>query len=475
MSARPVVAAAAAALAAGTIALLLAGAGDDGSPGGRTAAVTVDARHGGRVVPRSFLGLSIEWDSVVPYTGPRAGRRAALLRVLAPLERAAGSPLRLRIGGDTADQAWFNPDHRARPPTVLQDVGPATLDAIAWLAGGLGGPVTLGLNLALADPGNAARLARAAQRRLPPGALAAVEIGNEPDLYTHARTFRRGGHLHRRVRKRTTYGPAAYGRDVDAYLPRLRAALGPDVRMVVGGTAGPGWWPALPALLRRWHGRADVVAAHLYALPSCEAATPGADWLMSPAASRDRVATLAPLQRIARRARLPLQVAELNSAACGGRPGLTDTPAAALWLTDTLFALLAQGAQAADVHTWRGAAYAPFVVDGTRGAVARPPLDGMLAFARAAPSGSRLVPASVRGGDGLRAWATVDRRGVQRVALLAPRRAAARVSLGARDRRCGRLWRDRGRGATGVCSSRGAYAVRLPGRSVAVLTVPPGR
>src|SRR5439155_17305822 len=147
------------------------------------------------------------------YAGPTARRRFELVRLLSAVSRAAGAPLALRVGGDSADQAWWNPHRRARPRTVLQDLTPATLQSVGWLARGLGGPVTLDLNLALANPANALALARAARRGLPRGALSTLEIGNEPDLYTSARTFRVPGHVHRRLRKRARYGPTAYGHD----------------------------------------------------------------------------------------------------------------------------------------------------------------------------------------------------------------------------------------------------------------------
>src|SRR4051812_34358594 len=79
---------------------------DDDVP--RPAVVRIVPARAGPVVPASFLGLSIEWDSVLPYTGPAGHRRRDLLRVLAPVARAAGTPLALRIGGDTGDQAWWN-------------------------------------------------------------------------------------------------------------------------------------------------------------------------------------------------------------------------------------------------------------------------------------------------------------------------------------------------------------------------------
>src|SRR3954453_1356555 len=102
--------------------------------GGGEAVVQVDEGVRGAGGPRSFLGLSMEWDSVLPYAGPRDARRTGLFRVLDPVRRAAGAPLRLRIGGDTADQAGGNPSEWPRPPGVLQDVGGATAMGIGWLA-----------------------------------------------------------------------------------------------------------------------------------------------------------------------------------------------------------------------------------------------------------------------------------------------------------------------------------------------------
>jgi hypothetical protein len=355
---------------------------------------------------------------------------------------------------------------------VLQDITPVTLRAVAWLRRALGGPVTLDVNLALRDPRNALALARAAGRQLPRGALETVEIGNEPDLYTRSRTFHVPGHVHRRLRKHGTYGPDVYGRDAARYLDVLSRGLRPPARLAVAGFAGPKWWSALPGLLHRWGDGPGAVSGHLYALPRCGGAAPHLSWLLSIEASRARARALAPLAAIARRHNLPLRITELNSAACGGRRGLSDTFAAGLWLTDTLFALVREGVVQADVHTWAHARYEPFAVFGPSGARARPPLAGMVAFARAAPAGSRLIAVAVHGAKGVRAWATVDGAGTVRIALIAASRA--RVTVAAPGRGCGSVWvasRTRTRERP-VCPRRERLAVALPLRSLAVLTLP---
>jgi hypothetical protein len=433
------------------------------------ALVQIDTGRAGRTVPRSFLGLSIEWDSVEAYAGPRGRRRTGLRALLAPLVRETGG-LALRIGGDTADQAWWNPGASRRPATVLQDVTPATLAAVAWLAGSVRGPVTLDVNLALGDPHNALALARAARRRLPPGSLETLEIGNEPDLYTRARVFHVPGHVHRRVRKRARYDAGAYRRDVGPYLDVLSKRPRPAARLEVAGFAGPAWWSSLPGLLDSARGRVGALSGHLYALPRCGGRAPPPSWLLTAAASRGRAASLARLVALGRRRGLPVRVTELNSAACGGRPGLSDSFVAALWLTDTLFALLRDGVDQADVHTWAHARYALFDVAGTR-ARARPPLTAMLAFARAAPPASRLVATSGKLGS-LRVWATIDARRTIRLALVAP--SAVRVAVPIDGGRCGEAWvaTARGRSTARICPRRGRMVIALPARSLAVLSLP---
>jgi hypothetical protein len=430
--------------------------------------VQIDQSRVLRTVPPSFLGLSTEWDSLAAYAGPTGRRRAGLRALLAPLVAQSGG-LALRVGGDTADQAWWNPRGRPRPPTILQDVTPATLDTIGWLARALGGPVTLDVNLPLADPSNARALAQAARQRLPRRSLDTIEIGNEPDLYTRGRVFRVPGHIHRRLRKHVRYDAATYRRDVTAYLAVLSRRPAPAARLAIAGFAGRAWWPSLPGLIDAVRGQVGALSAHLYALPRCGGRAPPVSWLLTTTASRARAASLTPLIAIGNRQRLPVRVTELNSAACGGRPGLSDSFASALWLTDTLFALLSEGVDQADVHTWAHARYALFDVTRT-GASARPPLTAMIAFARAAPPGSRLVGTRGQGGR-LRAWATVDSSRTVRVVLIAPTAVRARVVP--TGSRCAVAWvaSRRGRHTTRVCPRHGRIEIALPARTLAVLTM----
>ncbi|HEX2102101.1 MAG TPA: hypothetical protein VHF51_00480 [Solirubrobacteraceae bacterium] len=440
-------------------------------------------------MPASFLGVSIEWTSVEPFGG---AARPGVVGLLRRVSRAAGAPLALRVGGASAEEAWWNPAGRARPPSIRQDLGPRTLDALARLARGLDAPVTVGLNLQLGDPANALALARAAQRRLG-GRLDALEVGNEPDLYTTARDV--GPPPVRRLRKRERYTPGDYVRDAGRFLEAVVPGLPRPPWSVVGGFAGRAGWAerALPALIDSRRGLVGSVSAHLYALPRCalDPEDPGGlrGRLLALAASEGRAGSLATVFHIAHRRGLPIRVSELNSVPCGGAPGVSDTFAAAVWLADALFALLRAGADRVHVHTWDGAVYGLFARAGAT-VRARPPFYGLLAFARAAPRGSRLVPVRVTGAGprALRARATVDRARTVRLALLAAstaRRVRVRVPV-APGRPCAtlRLTTAPGPGArAGIaergprrhCPRAGAIALALPGASLAVLELPARR
>jgi hypothetical protein len=387
--------------------------------------VTVDPAHPGPAIPRSFLGLSIEYQSVRRYLGSARRPNRAFLQAVAALGAAQKAPVALRIGGNSSDESWWNPARLPRPHGVLYDLGPGWVASLASGQARLAAPVALGLNLALDDPGNALALVRAVRARLKRPGVVSLEIGNEPDLFARARTFHVGRLVLHRPRQRLRYGPARYVTEARRYLTALSASLrAPVPRLAVGGFASGAFFRALPALVDPPASHVGELVAHSYAITSCNGATPAPELrsrLLTDAASRGLTNALAPYFASARARHLPVRVSELNSAVCGGVSGVSDTFAAALWAPDALFAMARRGVRQVDVHTWMGAYYAPLVIGRSGGReVARPrPLyHGLMLFALAAPASSRLVPVRISNAGATRAWATVDRTGVVRILLI---------------------------------------------------------
>jgi hypothetical protein len=132
--------------------------------------------------------------------------------------------------------------------------------------------------------------------------------------------------------------------------------------------------------------------------------------LLSDRSSHGLAQDLASLVAKAHAQGLPFRVDELNSVACAGKRGVSDTFASALWALDSLFELARAGVDGVNIHTLPGARYQPFAVFHAGGrwvAIVRPEYYGLLMFARAAPLGSRLLPINAMAGSPVKIWATL--------------------------------------------------------------------
>lgn len=440
------------ALAAMVLLLALAhheGASRDAPPGSlraashriATAVVSLVPDANPQPIPRSFFGLSTEYWAL-----PQFERRLGLLeRVLALLHATGDGPLELRIGGDSADHSFWHPQVR-RMPDWAYPLTPAWLAQTRTLARETRARLILDLNLVTASPAIAGRWARVATAGLPRGSVAGFEIGNEPDIYSQE--YWRAMTAHGRLdgdgpadlpRDLT---PGGYARDFAAYA-RLLARAAPGVPLVGPALANPiadrAW---LPPLLRREHRVLSEVSVHRYPYTACalrgSRQFPTVQRVLGPLGSLRMAAALRPLVAIAHGYGLPLRLTELNSIACGGRPGVSDSYATALWADDALFALLQAGVSGVDLHVRAEAVNAPFSFD-ARGLVARPLLYGLIMFVRALGSNASRVPVSVRAGRSaaLEAWAARPAGGGLNVLIVDRGGAPVRVRLAIGNR--GRL------------------------------------
>jgi hypothetical protein len=127
---------------------------------------------------------------------------------------------------------------------------------------------------------------------------------------------------------------------------------------------------------------------------------------------------------------LPVRLTEINSVTCGGRKGVSNTFATALWAPDALFELLRAGASSAAVHVRANAINMAFSL--TRdGLVANPLLYGLALFARTLGPNSQLLPLALQARPALRlkAWAVRVGANTLHVLLIDKGTRAVRVSL----------------------------------------------
>lgn len=328
--------------------------------------------HSAAPIPASFLGLSAEYPALPTYLSARR----PFERVLSQLQVPGDGPLLLRIGGDSADRTYWDPGSFRRPLSSTVLTQKWFLDT-ASLVRDLGLRVAFDLNVRHSTPDLSARLAYAALFAMPAGSVYGFEVGNEPNRY------RRG------------YTADHYARDFRSFLAPIPAAPG-LLRM------GPANGDSGTTRSTRWLSRLitgdsdmlDVLTAHRYPLRACD--PPGSPLyptiprLLSERTATDMRTPIKGALRLAHRAHLLFRLDEFNSVTCGGRRGVSDTFATALWSPDALFQLLRMGVDGVNLHMRPEMINGPMAI--TRRAIRpRPLLYGLMLFVRTLGPDGRLV------------------------------------------------------------------------------------
>ena len=357
---------------------------------GPGATVSVDARvtlgSGSPVtVPSSFLGVSTEY-----WTIPVWARQIGLLRrVLAMLSQ--DGPIRLRIGGDSADHVLWAPTNEL--PEWVFELTPSWLGQTSRIVGATHVKLILDLNLVTATAALAARWAGMALARLPHGSVTAFEIGNEPDSYIRSfwQQITAGGI----PPLPSTITATSYAHSFASYAKALAKAA-PGVPLLAPALADPrkhsGW---VSKLLQAPHPGLAGITVHHYPYDACARRGsphfPTIARVLSENAAVGMGNTALAVEHISDRAGLPLWLTEINSVTCGGTKGVSNTFATALWAPDALFELVRAGVESASVHVRADSVNKAFSLT-AKGLVAYPLFYGMVVFARMLGAGAELIP-----------------------------------------------------------------------------------
>lgn len=392
------------------------------------ARVSVGSTPRGRPLAAGFVGLALEYSTIPRWVGSGAQAvNPVLVRLVRNLDPVG--PLVLRIGGQSTDHSWWPVPGMSRPPGVIYSLSASWVRSARALGQELGARLVLGVNLAADSP----RLAHVEADKLLTGIgrrwIAALDIGNEPPLYSavpwyrvlggkvlawHAKDgqpqFARGG----------GWGPRAFTNEYArmlAVMPRVPIA-GPD-------TAQPLWFSAFSRFLSP-RSRVRMLTSHAYGLNNCitdptSAVYPSVPHLLSPYATENLMRRLRRFVRLAHDNGASYRIDEMGSVTCNGHWGVSNTMASALWAASALFTAAQAGVDGVNLHAFPGLSNTPFdLIKSPRGwvGVVRPMYYGALLFTEAAPAGARLLSAAVAGPPTLRAWATNGPGAIARVLLL---------------------------------------------------------
>jgi hypothetical protein len=281
----------------------------------------------------------------------------------------------LRIGGNSSDEITWTGGPRTIS-TPADALATSDIDRLADFTRITGWPVLFGLNLGNNNVAAAADEAAYVQNSLKEN-LYALQAGNEPDVYSHY-SNKRG----------PAYSYIDYASEWDAYLNAVRSKApqtmfaGPDV------SYNSDW---ITAFADSESPRIKLIDGHHY--NTGPASNPSITYKNILAYNFLLPHFLSALQTKSAKYYLPFRITECNSVYGGGKFGVSDTFASALWALDFMWTVAASGGQGVNFHTLTWGAYSPVVFD--NGAMlAKPEYYGMLAFKYGSTRGT-IIPADI--------------------------------------------------------------------------------
>jgi hypothetical protein len=408
--------------------------------------VVVDPTEKGQAFPPTgtFLGTSHEWRRIADW-GVNTPAFAAIFK------QYGRQPI-IRIGGASQD-------------AIEEAPGADTWQSLAAIARATNAKIIIGLPLY--QPGKALDMSRQmikdAYRYLPRGSLLLFELGNEPEFwprgvggYRPARSLNFVSGAEAFLDYWTDAAKELNPCEIDLETGRRNPQSNERARAPIPTAAmsGPSWGNVNtiePSIVRRMaeRNRCSLKEMNVHYYPYVDNTTITAPELLAEPLVQFGVEKYRVLQQLATNAGYRMRISETNSLFGGGRVGLSDTYTGALWAADLALAFANAGAVGFHVHWGFGGApivggapnvgvqtnffdddprrpypsvHAPFYgalffVGATGGPDVSPQDLAKTRFVSVYP----LPPAAV-GGPGcdanLKTWATVDARGVLRVAAI---------------------------------------------------------
>jgi Glycosyl hydrolase family 79 C-terminal beta domain len=404
---------------------------------GEVVAASIDTKHPYLSIPHEFSGFSIEYADLKNFTGEQlTGLNPSFTQLLNNLSIYKNGWPMVRLGGNSTDESWWNPTLLPRPLGIKNDITKNTLDNLAGNTSG--SRLILGLNLGQNNPALAKEFAQAALAGLPSGKIYLFELGNEPDIFTSHAYYSDPATGKTVFVRPAGYSFAKFLGEFDTFATALQEL---SQSVPLGGpvftTTAYGWMQYLPSFLTSQAPRLQAVTYHRYPLSACSWSTPGSSTeptvanLLTDKSAQGLAQAVAPFVTQTKSHKKNLRITELNSVSCGGKAGVSNSFASALWATDVMFNLAKVGVQGVNFHAGTGAAYTPFRFSNQpirtgntwgRGpvftATVNPLYYGMLLFNQATANSARLLPVNTTTQGNIKVWATLDAQQVLRVVLL---------------------------------------------------------
>ena len=324
-------------------------------------------------VPQNFVGLGYEMSSVA-LPGLLSNRNAPNVQLVRNLGREGV----VRVGGIVADFTSYSDTGTATSEPKKTVITRACLQQLRGFLDAVGWTAIWSVNFGRGTLEQALVEVRAVREALG-DRLLAIELGNEVENYGRGTVPLR----------KPPYTFAEFRAEYDRWRSAILAA-DPGLSFAAPDTAASVEWVEQMAAGRR--GDVQLLTTHYYRGGQKQATL---DQLMSP--DPGLTAKLERLHRASMLSGVPWRMCETNSFFGGGRPGLSDAFAGALWTLDYMLLLAQFGCAGVNIETGFNqlgflSSYSPIRNDNAGQCTAGASYYGMLAFAMARGTSSGIFP-----------------------------------------------------------------------------------
>ncbi len=312
------------------------------------AELMISRNAAGAKIPKNYAGLSYE---LAELTNPELFSRSnhdlvAYFRLLAPKGV-------LRLGGNSSEFCWFKADANTPAPKLrvppgdlnanwmphrLFAIEPRAIDELAGFLDATGWRLIYGVNFGNSTPERAAAEAAYVTEKIG-NRIEFFQIGNEPDLYRTATNGTRppGWDFPDYLREWTAYAQA-----IAARVPGARFG-GPDVASASDWTMRFGEQEP-----DRLPGKIVALTGHYYAEGPPDSAHVTIERLLRP--NPEIAEAMRHIEAVARPRGLMYRMSEGNSCFRGGKPGMSNALASALWAGSYMLELASVGCAGVNFH-----------------------------------------------------------------------------------------------------------------------------
>ncbi len=349
-------------------------------PYGSPVNISINENQPGYTIPATFEGLSFETQILTANPGFLNANNAVLIQLIKNL-----GPGLLRIGGGTSDEVYWSARIRTAN-TTADSLTSSDIDRLSAFSKAVGWPVLFGLNLGSDDAAVASNEAVYVRNSLG-GNLYAFQSGNEPDVYN-------GG------MRDPAYSYDSYQGEWETYFSAVRNRIpqspfaGPDV-------AYNSYW--ITAFAENENRNIKLLDGHYYTAGPATDPSITYHTILAPGAGLADY--LQAINFEAAKYDLPYRITESNNVYGGGKKGVSDVFASALWALDVMWTMAENNGAGINFHGGYGLFYSPVLIQ--NGVLtASPEYYAMLAF-KYGSTGGTVIPASTSKPEVCSAYACV--------------------------------------------------------------------